>query len=85
MKEFILCKTKWEPDWYLKSLLNNHINEMVARYSCMRALRVALFYQHHAAKYHLQDHRQLEMDLRMLMATMMQVDIDVGDKDLSIN
>ncbi|MFH3182414.1 MULTISPECIES: hypothetical protein [Enterobacteriaceae] len=78
-------KPKWEPDWYLKSLLNNHINEMVARYSCMRALRVALFYQQHAAKYHLQDHRQLEMDLRMLMAAMMQVDIDVGDTDLSIN
>ncbi|EAA7899963.1 TPA: inovirus-type Gp2 protein [Salmonella enterica] len=71
-------KPKWEPDWYLESLLNNHINEMVDRYSCLRAIRVDLFYQHHTAKYHLQDHRQLEMDLRVLMARMMQVDVVVG-------
>ncbi|EHQ4622632.1 hypothetical protein KQ096_005340 [Salmonella enterica] len=71
-------KPKWEPDWYLGSLLNNHINEMVDRYSCLRALRIDLFYQHHTAKYHLQDHRQLEMDIRVLMAGMMQVGVVVG-------
>ncbi len=71
-------KSEWEPDWYLGSLMNLHINEMVDRYSCLRALRVDLFYLHHTSKYHLQDHRQLEMDLRVLMAEMMQVDVVVG-------
>lgn len=71
-------RPKWEPDWYLESLLNNHINEMVDRYSCLRAIRGDLFCQHHTAKYHLQKHRQLEMDLRLLMSGMMQVEVVVG-------
>ncbi|RIW40438.1 inovirus-type Gp2 protein [Escherichia coli] len=71
-------RPEWEPDWYLESLLNNHITEMVDRYSCLRAIRVDLFYQHHTTKYHLQNHRQLERDLRVLMAGMMQVEVVVG-------
>ncbi len=31
-------KPQWEPDWYLESLLNIHIDEMVDRYACLRAL-----------------------------------------------
>lgn len=72
-------RPKWETDWYLESLLNNHITEMVDRYSCLRAIRVDLFYQHHTTKYHLQNHRQLERDLRVLMAGMMQVEVVVGE------
>lgn len=65
------------PDWYLESLLNNHINEMIDRYFCLRAIRVDLFYQYHTAKYHRQNHRQPEMDLRLLMAGMMQSEVVV--------
>ncbi|EPM5597284.1 inovirus-type Gp2 protein [Citrobacter braakii] len=71
-------KQRWEPDWYLESLLNNHIDEMVDRYSCLRALRIDLFYQDHTAKYHLQNHQYFEMDLRFFMDRMMQLKVVVG-------
>lgn len=71
-------KPQWEPDWYLESLLNIHICEMVDRYACLRALRVDLFYQHHTAKYYLQSHHHLERDLRLLMDHMMQIGAVVG-------
>ena len=71
-------KPQWEPDWYLESLLNVHIDEMVDRYACLRALRIDLFYQHHTAKYYLQSHNHLERDLRLLMDRMMQMGAVVG-------
>ncbi|HDN7458753.1 TPA: inovirus-type Gp2 protein [Salmonella enterica subsp. enterica serovar Eastbourne] len=69
---------RWEPDWFLKALLDNHIDKMVERYSCLRALRIDLFYQDHTARYHLQNHQYLEMDLRLLMDYMMQLKVVVG-------
>ncbi|HED1791265.1 TPA: hypothetical protein R4X15_002406 [Citrobacter amalonaticus] len=71
-------KPQWEPDWYLESLLNIHIDEMVDRYACLRALRIDLFYQHHTTKYYLQNHNHLEWDLRLLMDYMMQMGAVVG-------
>ncbi|EPW5102699.1 hypothetical protein ACWL9X_001237 [Escherichia coli] len=65
---------RWEPDWFLQSLLNNHIDKMVERYSCLRAFRTDLFYQDHTAKFFLQDHQQLEWDIRKLMNRMMQLE-----------
>ncbi|WP_420370614.1 hypothetical protein, partial [Escherichia coli] len=69
---------RWEPDWFLQSLLNNHIDKMVERYSCLRAFRTDLFYQDHTAKFFLQDHQQLEWDIRKLMNRMMQLEAVVG-------
>lgn len=69
---------RWEPDWFLKALLDNHIDKMVERYSCLRALRTDLFYQDHTAKFFLRDHRQLEWDVRKLMNRMMQLEAVVG-------
>ncbi len=51
---------------------------MVERYSCLRAFRTDLFYQDHTAKYFLQDHQQLEWDIRKLMNRMMQLEAVVG-------
>ncbi|CBJ79606.1 conserved hypothetical protein [Xenorhabdus bovienii str. Jollieti] len=53
-------KKRWEPDWFLQSLLNNHIDKLVEHYSCLRAFRTDLFYQDHTAKFFLRDYRQLE-------------------------
>jgi len=69
---------RWESDWFLQSLLNNHIDKLVERYSCLRAFRTDLFYQDHTAKYFLQDHQQLEWDIRKLMNRMMQLEAVVG-------
>ncbi|ELE9461353.1 inovirus-type Gp2 protein [Salmonella enterica] len=69
---------RWEPDWFLGALLNNHTAKMVDRYSCLRALRIDLFYQDHTDKFFLQDHRQLEWDVRKLMNRMMQLEAVVG-------
>ena len=32
-------KRNWTPDWFLKSVLDMHINAMVNRYSCLRVIR----------------------------------------------
>ena len=71
-------KQRWEPDWFLQSLLNNHIDKLVERYSCLRAIRTDLFYQDHTAKFFLRDHRQLERDVRKLMNRMVQLEVVVG-------
>lgn len=71
-------KPLWEPDWFLGSLLNNHIDKMVDRYACLRAFRIDLFYQDHTAKFRLQDHHQLEWETRLLMNRMIQLDAVVG-------
>lgn len=71
-------KQRWEPGWFLQSLLNNHIDKLVERYSCLLALRTDLFYQDHTAKFFLQDHRQLEWDIRKLMNRMMQPEAVAG-------
>lgn len=35
----------YTPNWFFTALLDNHINQMMARYSCLRALRMDFFYR----------------------------------------
>lgn len=58
--------------WFLTSLLRNHINEMINRYACLRALRVDLFYKRNSFRFRHSDHRQLEHEVRILMQEMME-------------
>lgn len=58
--------------WFLTSLLRNHINEMINRYACLRALRVDLFYKRNSFRFRHSDHRQLEHEVRILMQEMMK-------------
>ncbi|WP_431615911.1 rolling circle replication-associated protein [Citrobacter amalonaticus] len=58
--------------WLLTSLLRNHINEMINRYSCLRALRIDLFYKRNSFRLRHSDHRQLEHEVRFLMQEMMK-------------
>lgn len=63
----------WTPDWFLKSVLDSHINAMVNRYSCLRVIRLDLFYQNNTVKYTHPNHRQMESDVRQLMEVMMSM------------
>ena len=71
-------KRNWTPDWFLKSVLDMHINAMVNRYSCLRVIRLDLFYQKNTFKYHHPDHRQMESDVRHLMDEMISMPAVVG-------
>ncbi|HID7381090.1 TPA: hypothetical protein ACXHUK_005495, partial [Klebsiella pneumoniae] len=71
-------KRNWTPDWFLKSVLDMHINAMVNRYSCLRVIRQDLFYQKNTFKYHHPDHQQMESDVRHLMDEMMSMPVVVG-------
>lgn len=54
-------------DWFLSSLLNQHIDEMVNRYSCLLALRIDFFYLRDTDSFIHLDHHRLEYDIRSLM------------------
>lgn len=71
-------KRNWTPDWFLKSVLDMHITAMVNRYSCLRVIRLDLFYQKNTFKYHHPDHRQMESDVRHLMGEVMSMTAVVG-------
>ncbi|AKE59390.1 hypothetical protein F384_12885 [Citrobacter amalonaticus Y19] len=65
-----MCNTHspfFTEDWFLSSLLNQHIDEMVNRYSCLLALRMDLFYQRDTDSFMQLDHCRLEYDIRSLM------------------
>ena len=63
--------TKWKADWFLSSLLDNHITEMVNRYSALLASRVDFSYKKNSLNFNQPDHHQLERDIRTLMECMM--------------
>lgn len=60
------------PNLFLTAILKNHINEMINRYSCLRALRIDLFYKRNSLRFQRSDHRQLEHEVRFLMQEMMK-------------
>ncbi|PLL52307.1 hypothetical protein CWN04_30445, partial [Klebsiella michiganensis] len=57
-------------DWFLASVLNAHIDEMINRYSCLLALRMDFFYKKKSARHSHLNHQTLEHDLRELMEKM---------------
>ncbi|STW09669.1 Uncharacterised protein [Klebsiella grimontii] len=60
------------PNLFLTAILKNHINEMINRYSCLRALRIDLFYKRNSFRFQRSDYRQLEYEVRVLMQEMMK-------------
>ncbi|WP_346807528.1 inovirus Gp2 family protein [Enterobacter chuandaensis] len=57
-------------DWFLASVLNAHIDEMINRYSCLLAFRMDFFYKKNTVRYSQLNHQMLEYDLRDLMDKM---------------
>jgi hypothetical protein len=49
----------YTPNWFFTALLDNHINQMMARYSCLRALRMDFFYRKDTPDFLQPDHRWL--------------------------
>ena len=74
----MLNEPLWEPDWFLQSVLNHHIDELVKRYACLRALRVDLFYKKHTSRFCQDSAWQFKQDTRQLMDCMMQQKNVVG-------
>ena len=70
--------TTWHTDWFLSSVLNAHINEMVDRYSALLALRLDFSYKKQTSNLDQSDYHQLEHDIRTLMERMMLEDAVVG-------
>ncbi|OYK54582.1 hypothetical protein CI714_11310, partial [Shigella sonnei] len=51
----------YTPNWFFTALLDNHINQLVARYSRLRALRMDFFYRKDTPDFLQPDHRWLEL------------------------
>ena len=66
----------YTPNWFFTALLDNHINQMMARYSCLRALRMDFFYRKDTPDFLQPDHRWLELQLRMLLEQVEQSGVD---------
>ncbi len=68
----------YTPNWFFTALLDNHINQMMARYSCLRALRMDFFYRKDTPDFLQPDHRWLELQLRMMLEQVEQFENIVG-------
>ncbi len=68
----------YTPNWFFTALLDNHINQLVARYSCLRALRMDFFYRKDMPDFLQPAHRWLELQLRMLLEQVEQFENIVG-------
>lgn len=68
----------YTPNWFFTALLDHHIDQLVARYSCLRALRMDFFYRKETPDFLQPDHRRLELQLRMLLEQVEQFENIVG-------
>lgn len=69
---------RYTPNVFLTSLLRDHTDSMINRYSALRALRVDLWYQKGTLRFQQSDYRQLEHEVRLLMQEMMTQKSIVG-------
>lgn len=69
---------RYTMDWYLLSHINQHIDMLVNRYSCLRALRFDLNYRRDTYRYKNSTSRTLEHEVRVLMAEMRKFPAVVG-------
>lgn len=68
----------YTPGVFLTSLLRDHTNLMINRYSALRALRIDLWYQKGTLRFQQSDYRRLEHEARLLMQEMMAQKAMVG-------
>lgn len=69
---------RYTPSVFLTSLLREHTNLMINRYSALRALRIDLWYQKGTLRFQQSDYRRLEHEVRLLMQEMMVQKAIVG-------
>lgn len=56
---------KYKMDWFLHSLINSHLNDVIDRYSKVIGIRLDFSYNQNSDRYH-KDHHCLQQDLRAL-------------------
>lgn len=56
---------KYKMDWFLHSLINSHLNDVIDRYSKVIGIRLDFSYNQNSERYH-KDHHCLQQDLRTL-------------------
>jgi hypothetical protein len=59
-------------NWFLLSLLNDHLNQLMNRYSRIQALRLDLFYQKGTERFKRHSWNETEREVRMLVERTLQ-------------
>lgn len=57
---------KYAMDWFLLNLVNNHLNNVLNRYSKLIGIRIDFSYRQSSDRYHEDNHHMLERELREL-------------------
>ncbi|MEQ9855422.1 inovirus-type Gp2 protein [Pectobacterium versatile] len=57
---------KYSMDWFLLNLVNNHLNNVLNRYSKLIGIRIDFSYRQSSDRYHEENHHMLERELREL-------------------
>ncbi|MCU1788764.1 inovirus Gp2 family protein [Pectobacterium polaris] len=65
-------------NWFLLSLLNDHLNQLLVRYSRLQPIRIDLFYRKSSWRYLHHGMKQTEWEVRQLAEMMMRQGILVG-------
>ncbi|MFV4759012.1 YagK/YfjJ domain-containing protein [Citrobacter freundii] len=63
---------RYTMNWFLLSLLNDHLNQLLARYSRIQALRLDLFYQKGTKRFRYYSWNETEREVRMLVEQTMK-------------
>jgi hypothetical protein len=64
--------SRYTMNWFLLSLLNDHLNQLLARYSRIQALRIDLFYQKGTSRFNRNSWKEAESEVRILVERTMQ-------------
>lgn len=59
--------TRYDINWFLYSLINSHLNDMLHRYSRVLGVRIDLFYIKSTSRFRQSTYRTIESDVRKLM------------------
>lgn len=63
---------RYTMNWFLLSLLNDHLKQLLNRYSRIQALRLDLFYQKGTERYKRHSWNETEREVRMLVERTLQ-------------
>ncbi|MDM3464487.1 inovirus-type Gp2 protein [Citrobacter sp. Cb031] len=69
---------RYTMNWFLLSLLNHHLNQLLERYSRLQPLRIDLFYQKDTWRYDHHGWHETELEVRQLVERMMRESRIVG-------
>lgn len=62
------CNTRYDINWFLYSLINSHLNDMLNRYSRVLGVRIDLFYIKSSSRFRKSTYSIIESDIKKLMS-----------------